>query len=102
MIDRARRGKPVVVHGDGTSLWVTDALRATSPPRSSALLGQPAAIGDAFQITSDEALPWNEIHASLAAAAGVEPEYRARRVGVDRRARCPTGRDRCSATRRTR
>jgi len=74
MIDRARRGKPVVVHGDGTSLWTMTHSRDFAPAFVG-LLGQPAAIGEAVQITSDEAMPWNQIHASLAAAAGVEPEY---------------------------
>ncbi len=74
MIDRARRGKPVVVHGDGTSLWVLTHSRDFAPAFVG-LLGQPAAIGEAFQITSAEAMPWNQIHESLSRAAGVEPEY---------------------------
>lgn len=72
VIDRMRRGDPVIVHGDGTSLWVlthhTDFARAFV-----GLLGEPRAIGDAFHITSDEALCWNQIAGMLAAAAGVEP-----------------------------
>jgi nucleoside-diphosphate-sugar epimerase len=72
MIDRMRRGKPVVVHGDGTSLWTlthsTDFAKGFV-----GLLGHPQAIGDSFHITSDEALSWNQIHELLGAAAGVEP-----------------------------
>ena len=72
MIDRMRRGKEVVVHGDGTSLWVlthsTDFAKAFV-----GLLGNPQAVGDNFHITSDEVLTWNQIHEILAAAAGVEP-----------------------------
>jgi nucleoside-diphosphate-sugar epimerase len=72
MVDRMRRGKEVVVHGDGTSLWVlthtTDFAKAFV-----GLLGRPQAIGDSFHITSDEVLTWNQIHEILAAAAGVEP-----------------------------
>jgi nucleoside-diphosphate-sugar epimerase len=72
MVDRMRRGKEVVVHGDGTSLWVlthtTDFAKAFA-----GLLGRPQAIGDSFHITSDEVLTWNQIHEILAAAAGVEP-----------------------------
>lgn len=72
MVDRMRRGKEVVVHGDGTSLWVlthsTDFAKAFV-----GLLGRPQAIGDSFHITSDEVLTWNQIHEMLAAAAGVEP-----------------------------
>ena len=69
---RMRQGKPVVVHGDGTSLWTLthhdDFARGFVP-----LLGHPRTVGDAFHITSDEALTWDQIAASLAAAAGVEP-----------------------------
>jgi nucleoside-diphosphate-sugar epimerase len=71
-IDRIRRGVPVVVHGDGTSLWTlthhTDFARAFV-----GLLANPHTVGDSFHITSDEALPWDEITRTLAAAAGAEP-----------------------------
>jgi nucleoside-diphosphate-sugar epimerase len=71
-IDRMRRGLPVVVQGDGTSLWVMthhdDFAKAFV-----GLLGHPQAIGDSFQITSDEWLTWNQIYHLMAAAAGVEP-----------------------------
>ncbi|GIG91622.1 hypothetical protein Pen02_65580 [Plantactinospora endophytica] len=70
VLDRMRRGREVVVHGDGTSLWTlthhTDFARGLVP-----LLGHPAAIGDVFHITSDEVLTWNQIADTLAAAAGV-------------------------------
>jgi nucleoside-diphosphate-sugar epimerase len=73
MIDRMRRGKPVVVHGDGTSLWtLTHSIDFAKG--FVGLLGHPQAIGDSFHITSDEVLPWNEIFALLAAAAGVEAQ----------------------------
>ena len=69
---RMRRGAPIVVHGDGTSLWTlthhTDFARAFV-----GLLANPRAVGDVFHITSDEALPWNQIAQLMAAAAGVEP-----------------------------
>ncbi|MEE6258986.1 NAD-dependent epimerase/dehydratase family protein [Plantactinospora sonchi] len=69
VLDRMRRGREIVVHGDGTSLWTlthhTDFARGLVP-----LLGHPAAIGDVFHITSDEALTWNQIAETLAAAAG--------------------------------
>ncbi|WP_345710588.1 NAD-dependent epimerase/dehydratase family protein [Kineococcus glutinatus] len=71
VLDRMRRGEPVVVHGDGTSLWTlthhTDFAKAFT-----GLLGRPAAVGDAFHITSDEVLTWNRIALDLAAAAGVD------------------------------
>ncbi len=69
---RMRRGAPVIVHGDGTSLWTLtwngDFARAFI-----SLLGHPQAIGQAVHITSDEALNWNQIHALLAQALGVDP-----------------------------
>jgi nucleoside-diphosphate-sugar epimerase len=72
-IDRMRRGEPVVVQGDGTSLWVlthhADFARAFVQ-----LLGRPQAIGDTFHITGDEAQPWDQIYRTLGRAAGVEPE----------------------------
>jgi nucleoside-diphosphate-sugar epimerase len=72
MIDRMRRGKEVVVHGDGTSLW-TLTHSDDFAKGFVGLLGHPQAIGDAFHITSDESLTWNQIHEILGAAAGAEP-----------------------------
>ena len=64
-----RAGKPVVVHGDGTSLWTlthaSDFAKALV-----GLLGLPQALGDSFTITSDEFLPWNRIYEIFAEAAG--------------------------------
>jgi nucleoside-diphosphate-sugar epimerase len=71
-IDRMRRGKEVVVHGDGTSLW-TLTHHVDFAKAFVGLLGHPQAIGDSFHITSDEVLTWNQIHELLAAAAGVAP-----------------------------
>jgi nucleoside-diphosphate-sugar epimerase len=72
-IDRMRRGLPVVVHGDGTSLWTLthhdDFAKAFV-----GLLGHPQAIGDSFQITSDEVLTWNQIYGEMADAAGTRAE----------------------------
>jgi nucleoside-diphosphate-sugar epimerase len=69
---RLRQGRPIVVHGDGTSLWTlthhTDFARGFVP-----LLGHPRAVGAAFHITSDDVLTWNQIAEALAAALGVEP-----------------------------
>ena len=67
---RMRAGQEVVVHGDGTSLWTlthsADFARGFVP-----LLGHPRTIGEAFHITSDDVLTWNQIAEALAAAAGV-------------------------------
>jgi nucleoside-diphosphate-sugar epimerase len=69
-IDRMRRGLPVIVHGDGTSLWTlthaTDFAAWFCP-----LLGDRRAIGDTFHITGDEVLTWDAIYGELARAAGV-------------------------------
>jgi len=70
-IDRMRRGLEVVVPGDGTSLW-TLTHHADFARAFVGLLGLPAAVGDVFHITSDEALPWDQIYTTLAAAAGVD------------------------------
>jgi nucleoside-diphosphate-sugar epimerase len=67
---RMLAGKPVIVHGDGLSLWTvthhTDFARAFVP-----LLGHPRTYGEAFHITSDDVLTWDQIARALAAALGV-------------------------------
>jgi nucleoside-diphosphate-sugar epimerase len=72
VVDRMRRGLPVVVHGDGTSLW-TLTHHDDFAGAFVGLLGQETAIGDTFHITSDETLTWNRIHEILARAAGAPP-----------------------------
>jgi nucleoside-diphosphate-sugar epimerase len=73
VLDRMRRGKPVVVHGDGTSLWVLTHHRDFAQGFTG-LLGNPKAIGEAFHITSDEVLTWNQIYETVARAAGYTPK----------------------------
>ncbi len=73
VVDRMRRGKPVIVQGDGTSLWVLTHHRDFAVGFTG-LLGNPRAIGDSFQITSDELLTWNQIFHIVAGAAGVTTE----------------------------
>lgn len=72
IVERMRRGQPVVVHGDGTSLWTLthhrDFARGFVP-----LLGHPRTFGEAIHITSDDAPTWDQIANALAAAAGTEP-----------------------------
>jgi len=72
-IDRMRRGKKVIVHGDGTSLWVLT-HHEDFAKGFVGLLGNHRAIGHAFHITSDEVLTWNQIYTYVAHAAGVEPQ----------------------------
>ena len=72
IIDRMKKGKKIIVHGDGTSLWtVTHA--DDFAVGFVGLLGHQQAIGQAFHITSDEILTWNQIYEAVAAAAGCEP-----------------------------
>ncbi|GAP17552.1 SDR family oxidoreductase [Levilinea saccharolytica] len=69
VLDRMLRGEPVIVHGDGTSLWTlthhTDFARGFL-----GLLGNSHALGETYHITSDEWLTWDQIHAMIAQAAG--------------------------------
>jgi len=71
VVDRMRKGKKVIVPGDGTSLW-TLTHHKDFAKAFVGLLGQPAAIGDVFHITSDEWLSWNQIFEIVARAAGTE------------------------------
>ena len=72
IVERMRRGQPIVVHGDGTSLWTlthhTDFARDFVH-----LLGNPRTLGEAFHITSDDVLTWDQIARALGAAAGADP-----------------------------
>lgn len=71
IIDRMKKGKPVIIHGDGTSLWtITHSIDFAKA--FSGLLGHQQAIGHAFHITSDELLNWNQIYEAVAEAAGAE------------------------------
>jgi nucleoside-diphosphate-sugar epimerase len=66
-VDRIRRGAPVVVHGDGTSLWGPchrdDVARAFV-----GAIGTDAARGEAYNVTSEETMTWNQYHRRVAAA----------------------------------
>jgi nucleoside-diphosphate-sugar epimerase len=71
VVDRMRRGLPVIVPGDGTSLWTI--THATDFAKGLVgLLGQTRAVGEAFHITSDEVLCWDQCYLAVAEAAGVE------------------------------
>jgi nucleoside-diphosphate-sugar epimerase len=67
---RMREGRPIVVHGDGTSLWVLTHHRDFAKGFVG-LLGNNRALGETVHITSDEVLTWNEIARLLARALGV-------------------------------
>jgi nucleoside-diphosphate-sugar epimerase len=70
-IARMRSGRPVVVHGDGTTQW-TLTHSDDFAVGFVGLLGRPEAIGNAYTITGDSAPTWNQVYAWLARAAGVE------------------------------
>jgi nucleoside-diphosphate-sugar epimerase len=71
--DRMLKKKLIIVHGDGSSLWVithnSDFAKAFN-----GLLGNPQTIGHAFHITTDEVHTWDQIHQTIGAALGVEPK----------------------------
>ncbi|GIH02170.1 hypothetical protein Rhe02_02370 [Rhizocola hellebori] len=71
-LQRMRNGLPVIVHGDGTSLW-TLTHHHDFAVAFTGLLANPQAIGDSFHITSDEVLSWNQVYTMLATALGVQP-----------------------------
>ena len=70
VLKRMLEGKPVIVHGDGTSLW-TVTHNSDFAKGFVGLMGNPHAIGNAFQITGDETLTWNQIYATVAEVLGV-------------------------------
>jgi nucleoside-diphosphate-sugar epimerase len=69
VVDRIIKGKPVIVHGDGSSLWTLthtdDFAKAFC-----GIMGNPSAIGETFHITSDESLTWDQIYDRIGAALG--------------------------------
>lgn len=76
VLKRMMEGKPVLVQGDGSSLW-TLTWNEDFARGFIGLLGNPKAIGEAFQIMSDEQLTWNQVYQSVANALGVtfKPYY---------------------------
>lgn len=71
VIKRMMEGKPVIIQGDGTSLW-TVTFNRDFAIGFTGLMGNRHAIGEAFQITGDETLTWNQIYATIADALGVK------------------------------
>ena len=72
-VDRMLQGKPVIVYGDGTSIW-TMTHSSDFAKGFVGLFGKAEAIGQAYHITSDEWQTWNQIVTKLADAVGVEPK----------------------------
>lgn len=71
VLKRIMEGKPVIIHGDGTSLW-TLTHNSDFAEAFVELLGNVHAIGEAVQITSDESVTWNQIYGIIADALGVK------------------------------
>ena len=80
VIKRMLAGKPVIVHGDGSSLW-TMTWNEDFARGFIGLLGNPQAIGEAFQIMSDETLTWDQIYGTVATCLGVP--YRPYHISSD-------------------
>ncbi|MDR0581821.1 MAG: SDR family oxidoreductase [Prevotellaceae bacterium] len=70
VLQRMLDGKPVIIHGDGTSLWTMTHSRDFARAFTG-LMGNIHAIGEAVQIMSDETLTWNQIYTCIADALGV-------------------------------
>ena len=71
VVKRIMDGKPVIIHGDGSSLW-TITHNSDFAKGYVGLIGNPKAIGEAFHITSDETVSWNRIYQAIADALGTE------------------------------
>ena len=71
VIKRMLEGKPVIIHGDGTSLW-TITHNSDFAKGFVGLMGNIHAIGEAVQITSDESVTWNQIYQIIADALHVK------------------------------
>jgi nucleoside-diphosphate-sugar epimerase len=71
VIDRIMKGKPVIIHGDGSSLWTlthsSDFAKAFT-----GIMGNHAAIGEAIHITSDESITWDKVYDCIGNALNVE------------------------------
>lgn len=71
VVKRMLDGKPVIIHGDGTSLW-TMTHNSDFAKAFVGLMGNLHALGESVQITSDETLTWNQIYTAIAKVLGVE------------------------------
>lgn len=74
VLERMRLGKPVIVPGDGTSLWTLTHSRDFAVAFEG-LMGNAHALGEVFHITGDESLTWNQIYECAARALGVKPRF---------------------------
>lgn len=72
LVRRMREGKPIIVQGDGSSLW-TFTFNTDLAKGFCGLMGNPHAIGQAVHITSDESVTWDQAYESIGRALGVKP-----------------------------
>ena len=72
IVDRIKRGQEIIIPGDGTSLWVMT-WNGDYAKGMLGLFGRQDALGEAFHITSDEVLTWNQLHSELGRALGIAP-----------------------------
>ena len=70
VVRRMQQGKPVLIHGDGASLW-TITHNSDFAKGFVGLMGNAHAVGQAYHITSDESVTWNQIYAIIADELGV-------------------------------
>lgn len=84
VLKRMMDGKPVIIHGDGTTLW-TVTHNSDFAKAFVGLMGNAHAIGETFQITSDEMLTWNQIYQTVAQILNVpfKPYYVSSRFLAD-------------------
>lgn len=69
IVKRILDGKPVIIPGDGTSLWAL--THASDFAKGfTGLMGNPRAVGQTYHITTDEVMTWNQIHSIIAASCG--------------------------------
>ena len=73
VMERMRQGKKVIVPGDGTTLWTLTHSRDFAVAFTG-LMGNAHAVGNAYHITSDESMTWNQVYECVADALGVEPK----------------------------
>ena len=71
VVKRIKEGKPVIIHGDGTTLW-TITHNSDFAKGFVGLMGNIHAIGEAVQIMSDESVTWNQIYQCIATSLDVE------------------------------
>lgn len=73
ILERIRKGKKVIVHGDGSSLW-TVTYNKDFAKAFVGIMGNAHALGETYHITSDESLTWNQIYEIIGSALGVKPK----------------------------